>query len=621
MIYSGDREININMKKPWSISTTVRNPERIREFLKILKLMEGEKWTRSNQRKFQILLIQFKVYGYGNQQFYSSLSQEHMKLMNNEDPITFKQAEEILTSKNYEGGGDMRGRQSFNPLEKMGLVFIDNQDKICLSAVGNIFLKEKYDLGDVFFRSFLKWQLPNPDSKDFRKKDGFYIKPFVSSLQLIKKVNEMWLNEGNDPTGLSRKEFSLFVPTLINYEDVESYAKKIIQLRKKLKKETDKKTFFQKYSFDYISRFLGTEDQKIINKTLNNLKDYSDNIVRYFRLTRHIYIRGNGYRIDLEPRRSVEISSLLKSNLVKPIDFKDRSEYLKFLLDLSKPSLPWENLVELKSIAKSIILEIRTIGKAAEKPAYKEIDYAKFNLNKLKEYINYLRFYRRQIQEEIDHKNSQGLDKVDEYIEVLEKKIYSMEERPLVLERYITLGLNALNDALRIKPNYPVGDDNEPTNTAPGKVPDIECFYKDFNSICEVTLLKDRSQWFNEGQPVMRHLRDFEQTNPDKIAFCLFIAPSLHIDTIETFWMSINYGYKGKKQKIIPLTINQFVEILKTLVLLKKKKIKFTKSDLLNLYDNILDLEGVEDSDEWVKLIPEKINLWKKGVLNGISIK
>ena len=26
-----------NMKKPWSISTTIRNPERLRSFLKILK--------------------------------------------------------------------------------------------------------------------------------------------------------------------------------------------------------------------------------------------------------------------------------------------------------------------------------------------------------------------------------------------------------------------------------------------------------------------------------------------------------------------------------------------------------------------------------------------------------
>jgi hypothetical protein len=30
------------MKKPWSLSTTVRNPERILPFLRVLKEIEGE---------------------------------------------------------------------------------------------------------------------------------------------------------------------------------------------------------------------------------------------------------------------------------------------------------------------------------------------------------------------------------------------------------------------------------------------------------------------------------------------------------------------------------------------------------------------------------------------------
>lgn len=34
-----------------------------------------------------------------------------------------------------------------------------------------------------------------------------------------------------------------------------------------------------------------------------------------------------------------------------------------------------------------------------------------------------------------------------------------------------------------------MGDDNEPTFTAPANKPDIECFYQSFNSICEVTML------------------------------------------------------------------------------------------------------------------------------------
>ena len=117
------------MKKPWSISTTVRNSERIRDFLEVLKKLEGQEWTRDNQRKYQIMLIQYKVYGYGSQQFYNGLSQKHFQLMSTPDLISFNEAKEILDSKNYEGGGDMRGRQSFNPLEKMGLAFLDSENK------------------------------------------------------------------------------------------------------------------------------------------------------------------------------------------------------------------------------------------------------------------------------------------------------------------------------------------------------------------------------------------------------------------------------------------------------------------------------------------------------------
>ena len=190
-----------------------------------------------------------------------------------------------------------------------------------------------------------------------------------------------------------------------------------------------------------------------------------------------------------------------------------------------------------------------------------------------------------------------------------------MDNRPLVLEKYVTLALNALNDALEIKPNYPVGDDNEPTNTAPAGKPDIECFYKKFNSICEVTLLRDRSQWFNEGQPVMRHLRDFEEKNPTKDALCLFVAPTLHVDTIETFWNSVNHGYRGKCQKIIPLSLKQFVELLEVLIKFRENNKSFSHENLYKLYEQILNLNEITHSDEWIKAIPIKIENWKRGVL------
>ena len=61
--------------KPWSISTTVRNPERLRGFLSIASEMEGHLWKEA-QEEFQVRLIQNRLYGFGRNQFYNGLSQK-----------------------------------------------------------------------------------------------------------------------------------------------------------------------------------------------------------------------------------------------------------------------------------------------------------------------------------------------------------------------------------------------------------------------------------------------------------------------------------------------------------------------------------------------------------------
>ena len=245
------------MKKPWSISTTVRNPERIRDFLQVLSYMDGEEWTRPNQKKYQVLLLQYKVYGYGVAQFLNNLIPEHLRLMETPEPITYEQAESILDAKNYVGGGDMRGRQSFNPLEKMGLAYIDENNQIRISSFGKDFLKEDYDLGNTFFRSYIKWQLPNLDSpRDFKEEDGYSIKPFIATLHLIKEVNKLSEEAGKNPVGISKHEFAIFVPTLVNFNSINDVAQKIIDFRAEKETARDKITFVKAYHNRYVSDFL-----------------------------------------------------------------------------------------------------------------------------------------------------------------------------------------------------------------------------------------------------------------------------------------------------------------------------------------------------------------------------
>ncbi len=158
------------MRKPWSISTTVRNPERIRNFLKVLKNLEGEEFNEQTQIKYQILLIKNRLYTPMN------IPQEYQRYYNAiEEDMPFSVARDIFEHQDYQDP-PMRGRQSVNPLNKLGFAIArKNYGKIKITELGNMFLKGDYDIGKVFFKSLLKLQYPNPVSRNFSKKDGFNV--------------------------------------------------------------------------------------------------------------------------------------------------------------------------------------------------------------------------------------------------------------------------------------------------------------------------------------------------------------------------------------------------------------------------------------------------------------
>lgn len=603
------------MLQPWSITTTVRNPERLRNFLVSLKSIENQEWNNDTQEKYQKLLIKDRLYGFGNQQFYNGLPKEIINIVSNVDnEISDEIIDRIVEIKKYRDFA-MRGRQSMNPLVKFGFVFIDN-GVIKITELGNKLIASEKDAGDVFLKSFIKWQIPNPASTDFDTEGNYNVVPFVAMLKLISEVNEIETNRGNKPVGLSKREFSFFVPSLINYIDIGKYANKIIELRdlQKDRNKQDRKEIRDDFRLKFSKDFLKTEEEAKVNKFLNNLKEYGDNTIRYFRLTKFIRIRGNGFYVDLEPNRHTEIEALFESEFYKAKEFNSKKAYLNYMSDDSLPVLPWLTKERLYKIAIEVCEDIKilqnTLGLATLKPQ----DILKMSDDNLTLYIEELRILRKDLQERDNHRKSQPIDSITEYINQLEN-IYSSENRVLLLEYLSTMGLHALNDAKEIKPNYPVGDDNEPTSTAPGGMADIECYYNDFNMICEVTMLKGRDQWFNEGQPVMRHLRDFEKSNNQ--SYCLFIAPTIHIDSAETFYIANTVGYKGIRQKIVPITISQFVNLLKTLRTMRETGKYFNHGYIKDLAERIVNnTNEINNSDDWIANIENIVSSWNTELIS-----
>jgi hypothetical protein len=325
----------------------------------------------------------------------------------------------------------------------------------------------------------------------------------------------------------------------------------------------------------------------------------------------------------LEPRRRIEIDSLLEIDNASAKIFSSKAEYSAYLGDITQPELPWETKTKLQEIIKNILQDIDTesanlTGKNIAIPQKPQFNIKTEDVAELKKIVELLRDYRRSLFDVETHMQLQKLGNIEDCIISLKNIFKLSDKKPVELERVITFGLHILNDALGIHPNYPVGDDNQPTFTAPANKPDIEFFYQSFNSICEVTLLSNRSQWFNEGQPVMRHFRDFEITHNGKQSYCLFIAPKIHRDTGNTFWISVKYEYEGQKQKIIPVTIQQFIEILQYLLQAKKKTNTYFLSHkkIQQLFDAVVSAtESVSKADDWLSTIPSIINQWGKSIV------
>ena len=595
------------MRKPWSISTTVRNPERMRDFLRVLKKLEGQIFDHNTQIKYQVLLIQERLYKPLN------IPLEFKRYFTKpEIELPYEIAERIFYAQNYEDP-PMRGRQSVNPLNKLGFsIAREGYGPIVITELGNRFLSDRYDIDYVFFKSLLKLQFPNLWSDDFSEKEDFNIMPFIAVMRLIEKVDAK-----SPKKGLDKNEFSLFVPTLIRFDQVDEQVEKIIEFRKAKNKS--------EFIFDFAKQFY--ESQNVPCKKINNLFDYGDNIMRYFRLTRYFKVSmdplGYHWIVDLEPSRKVEIDQLLNMYSGESLKFKNVGDYLRYLSDIEMPILPWESKENLEKVAqsiKSLIIDLvkkENLEIAKSEDEFLRTDFTMMDKNQLEIYVSDLRKLNLKLKERLKKKNLMSdLNRVAEIIEALEDTKKLKKYRPEQFEKLITEALKIINDEILIRPNYPTDDDGEPTTHSPGNKSDIECYYETFKAICEVTLNTSKLQWVQEGQPVMRHLRDFEVQHQDYEVFCIFIAPKLHDDTYSQFWMSVKYEYNGSAQKIVPLTTQQFAVFLKTLLRLIGRGKRFNHKDLYELYSAIInESRRLTSFSQWAKFINETIQGWQDRIV------
>ena len=213
------------------MTTTIREAERIPSFLKTAKEIENEYWDTDTQIKFQILLIKNREYlNTDTTQTFSKLTHEQINLLKDKNiEMTYEQAKEIFEAKEY-NDPPMRGRQSMSPLEKLGLV-VRTSGKIIVTDIGNKLLNGEITFDEFMFEQLLKLQYPNAIEHE---RLNWNSKPFINTLRLIKKVNELCHQNNMKAKGLTKIEFGIFALSITRYTDIDSVAKNVIEFRKNM---------------------------------------------------------------------------------------------------------------------------------------------------------------------------------------------------------------------------------------------------------------------------------------------------------------------------------------------------------------------------------------------------
>jgi hypothetical protein len=168
--------------KAWSISTTIRNPERIPDFMKAVEPIVGSSWSKDTQIEYFANQIAIGVY----KPTEANLSPENIQLLKDEDAeISLAKAYEIIDEKEYTDV-HMRGRTAMSPLVDNGLV--TTFDTVKLTSLGKALVEGEIPFNEVMLNFAFKWQVPQPGHSKFKSENGYSIRPLSELLRLLKKL-------------------------------------------------------------------------------------------------------------------------------------------------------------------------------------------------------------------------------------------------------------------------------------------------------------------------------------------------------------------------------------------------------------------------------------------------
>lgn len=637
--------------KTWNLgNTTVRNPSRIREGLKILqKYFLGKDWNESQQASFYEKLV--------------------------DENIMEAQGDKLPSPKTR----GINGRKWVAAPNQLGFCKAWSKGPVELTDAG-LNLIASSDLRnqeEVFLRQLLKYQLPSP-IENGSEYSGFEIMPFRFMLHVLLELDKRGFN------GFTKEEIALFVVTKVRNREVNKAVDQIGEYRKKrdaLKGGVAKRELFRKSSIEIVRELYKDKFDNIYNRLKNlhknheklsqsellkELKDISasgkgsdtKNAVEFVREALSI-LKNHGAESDLinlfdEMRISIHtntlmdyadsaaryasLSGLFSISGQKLILMKDKMKLIQQLVsegfphksdkdftDLfykaSEPTLPTDDLSFLSSYVKELE-ERRNQLKDKLKIAVSTKTQAPKTLNLIA-----VKEYRFALETEVgEYKEYEFYKKQSEPSSIADIYTYfdGIKNRTLMggqtyLPAFfewsiwrVFLAINTIEGNISESRNFRIDEELNPIHTAKSGAADMVFHYEDFIIPCEVTLNRGENQYSAEGESVARHVGHIALKTKKEV-YSIFVAPSINPQTAQQFYLQTWHDGNDKyiSLNIIPFTIDQMIIILKCF-----EANGLTVMDLKNCLKHIIGLKkSCTNGAEWLKEIDTLFSKFSKTLL------
>ncbi len=487
----------ISEYKPLLLTTTMRNPERLKDFLTVFIENDGEILTNEIIDKIAKKIIQKGLY----RPFKKSLTVKNK--WENGIELDEVEAEKVFFDNwqshkeaGFEKGWPSRFDTWFKISKELGFVWYSLNEKIKFSKSGKMLLDKKKPENElmVFANAFAKYQRHNPFRRVLNKNV-----PLILLMETIKLLNNDTEFNG---VGISKLE----IPLLLCWKDgdAEGLYREIKNLRKK-------------HGYSPSNEVILDMCGELLNKTRRNnnsiLGDYPDDFIRKMRLVGLLSLRGGGRFIDLNTKEMAAVDYIL-GNYVSYKEFETEKEFFKYISEVD------HNLISKLSVFKS---PVRT---------------TKMELEKWVEYYAW-----ESIKKELMNL-AQKKPSVDGILKII--------AQPLRLEFLTSLAILKKLPNVTVKPNFVSDDEGLPTSFAIGGTPDIECIENKDTILVEVTLLTGTQQHLRESFSVHRHLEKYVQKGIN--SYAVLISPKSFIDTERYFDFIKKDGLDAKT-----LDIDKFV--------------------------------------------------------------